>query len=347
MRRHGRHGKKFLLLGFLICFFSGGFYQYKNGRTGEVLGVQIWGQQSQAYYEAWESGFQELEEDVFQEDGKRDIEESVKSYLGMQQDPGETKLSGTREYADRRRGKEAEEKSAKGAEEEARRAGEEQLAEDGFVDLVPGDKVVYLTFDDGPCESTSRLLHVLDELGVKATFFVTGQYFGEEELLAQLREIVNRGHTLAVHTYSHQYKEIYASKEAFWEDYERMEALVEKASGRENRLFRFPGGSNTGQNVEIRQELLQTAEQRGLIYHDWNSFVGDTEGLSLQQMLEQAVGGVLPRSKSVMLLHNTPDKDEVIEILPQIVEQLRQEGYDFAVLDETVRPFQFARLPDA
>lgn len=326
MRRHGRHGKKFLLLGFLICFFSGGFYQYKNGRTGEVLGVQIWGQQSQAYYEAWESGFQELEEDVFQEDGKRDIEESVKSYLGMQQDPGETKLSGTREYADRRRGKEAE---------------------DGFVDLVPGDKVVYLTFDDGPCESTSQLLHVLDELGVKATFFVTGQYFGEEELLAQLREIVNRGHTLAVHTYSHQYKEIYASKEAFWEDYERMEALVERASGRENRLFRFPGGSNTGQNAEIRQELLHAAEQRGLIYHDWNSFVGDTEGLSSQQMLEQAVGGVLPRSKSVMLLHNTPDKDEVIEILPQIVERLRQEGYDFAVLDETVRPFQFARLPDA
>ncbi|MCI9135519.1 MAG: polysaccharide deacetylase, partial [Lachnospiraceae bacterium] len=220
-------------------------------------------------------------------------------------------------------------------------------AEDGFVDLVPGDKVVYLTFDDGPCESTSQLLHVLDELGVKATFFVTGQYFGEEELLAQLREIVNRGHTLAVHTYSHQYKEIYASKEAFWEDYERMEALVERASGRENRLFRFPGGSNTGQNAEIRQELLHAAEQRGLIYHDWNSFVGDTEGLSSQQMLEQAVGGVLPRSKSVMLLHNTPDKDEVIEILPQIVERLRQEGYDFAVLDETVRPFQFARLPDA
>lgn len=221
--------------------------------------------------------------------------------------------------------------------------GEEK--EDGFTDLAQGDKVVYLTFDDGPCESTSRLLDVLEELGVKATFFVTGQYFGEEELLARLQEIVRRGHTLAVHTYSHRYEEIYASKEAFWEDYEHMAALVERASGRENRLFRFPGGSNTGRNAEIRQELLQESRERGLIYHDWNSFVGDTEEASPQQMLEKAVGEVLLHQKSVMLLHNTPDKEAVIEILPQIVEKLRQEGYRFAELDETVRPFQFAVQP--
>ncbi|MCI8415970.1 MAG: polysaccharide deacetylase [Lachnospiraceae bacterium] len=326
---------------FLIAFFVWGFCWYERETLEQLPIFRSLGQRSEAYF--GENGEQEEkkgseEGNEQKEEREREEESGQGERNGWEEEKSQDGKKGQEENSQQREQAVGEKSSLKGEEVLP------GLSEDGFVDLAPGDKVVYLTFDDGPCDSTGQLLDVLEELQVPATFFVTGQYFQQEDLLKQLEEIYRKGHGLGVHTYSHRYEEIYASVETFFRDYDRMAALVEQVTGKRNRLLRFPGGSNTGKNVKIRQALLEAAGERDLIYHDWNSFVGDTEGLEPDQMLERAVGGVLGHAKSVMLLHNGPDKDAVIDILPQIVEQLRAEGYRFALLDETVRPFQFASV---
>ena len=213
-----------------------------------------------------------------------------------------------------------------------------------YQPLAEGDKVVYLTFDDGPCKTTPELLDVLDELGVKATFFVTAQFGEGETLEGYLKEISARGHEVAVHSYSHNYKEIYASVDAFLDDYKKMDDLILKATGKRSSVFRFPGGSNAGYNKAIRGALLEEMNSRGLVYHDWNAFNGDVEGANKTEMIHKAVKECSYTDKSVLLMHNIPGKDAVIESLPEIVKQLNAKGYRFATLDGTVKPFQFAKV---
>lgn len=214
-----------------------------------------------------------------------------------------------------------------------------------FSEIDPDDKVVYITFDDGPCKSTERLLDVLDDLGIKATFFVSAQYAEREELIRLMKETADRGHEVAVHGYSHKYKEIYSSVDAFIEDYKKIDDLIVEATGKRNSIYRFPGGSNTGYNSAIRKELIAEMDRRGFIYHDWNAHNGDSEGYGPEEQVERAVREVLYGNRKIVLMHNTPDKDSVIDVLPRIVNQLKDRGYRFDVIDETVKPIHF-ELPN-
>lgn len=219
---------------------------------------------------------------------------------------------------------------------------EMRVEKQAYVERTEGDKVVYLTFDDGPCGSTPKLLDVLDECGVKATFFVTAQFQDDETLVASMKQIYDRGHEVAVHSYSHDYKAIYRSVGDYLDDYKKMDDLIVEATGRRSKVFRFPGGSNAGFNSDIRDSLLREMNSRGFTYHDWNAFSGDAEGADAKAQVERAVTECLTNEKDVLLMHNTPDKDSTIEALPQIVSRLKERGYRFALLDDTVRPFQFA-----
>lgn len=210
-----------------------------------------------------------------------------------------------------------------------------------------GDKVVYLTFDDGPCASTERLLNVLDELDVKATFFVTGQYGTDEQVVEWIRLTKERGHVVAPHTYSHEYEAVYASLDAYLEDFKQIEKLITKGTGERTRLFRFPGGSNTGYNQKIREALLTKMTNDGYIYHDWNASNGDSEGYDDAGQVARALEECRTSGRAVLLMHNTPDKDMVIDVLPQIVNQLKAEGYRFAVLEATTEPIQFIKPGDS
>lgn len=215
-----------------------------------------------------------------------------------------------------------------------------------YIEHDPDDKVIYLTFDDGPCESTKTLLDKLDELGVKATFFVTAQFGGKDEILRDIQDMADRGNAVGVHTYCHNYKEIYSSVDAFLKDYQKMDEWIVEATGERSHIFRFPGGSNAGYNAKIRKPLLQEMDRRGFIYHDWNAHNGDSESVPPEKQAELAIEEASLGSKSVILMHNTPDKDATIEALPKIVTKLKELGYRFDILDETVRPFQFVSPED-
>lgn len=209
-----------------------------------------------------------------------------------------------------------------------------------------GDKVAYLTFDDGPCGSSQRLLDVLDELDVKATFFFTAQFMDHDGLVREIKDAYDRGHAVGVHTYSHDYKDIYSSVEAFLDDYKKMDDIILEATGVRSSIFRFPGGSNAGYNAGIRDTLIPEMTRRGFIYHDWNAYNGDSDGNGYDAQIHKAITETCYNDKSVILLHNTPDKDTVIDTMYKIIPKLRDKGYRFDVLDETVKPIQFIKEED-
>lgn len=215
-----------------------------------------------------------------------------------------------------------------------------------YEPLPEGKKAAYITFDDGPCKSTPELLKVLRKLNVKATFFVTAQYGSDEEVVEWLKQIKAEGHTIGVHSYSHRYNEIYSSVKKYLADYKKMDDLILEATGEHSRMFRFPGGSNTGYNASVREKVIQEMTSRGMVYYDWNAYNGDCDGFSKSEMVKKAVKEAGYRDKSIILMHNIPKKDQVIETMPAIVEGLRKKGYEFEALEGTVEPIQFIKAAE-
>lgn len=198
-----------------------------------------------------------------------------------------------------------------------------------------GIKRVYLTFDDGPSYNTAQILDVLAEYDVKATFFVTGDT--TEEQRALYSRIVEEGHSIGVHSYSHRYSEIYASEEAFFEDFYMMSDYVYDITGIRPTICRLPGGSsNTVSNIKMA-DVVNELEEQGVTCYDWNISGGDAEGhnLSANQIAYNVTGGIERFQTSVVLLHDGKDKGETIEALRLILEELTQrEDIEFLPITE-------------
>ena len=131
------------------------------------------------------------------------------------------------------------------------------------------EKTCYLTFDDGPSDNTLKILDILDKYKVKATFFVMGT--GK---LSYVKKIHDAGHTVALHTYSHDYSKIYRSQKAYFEDLEKIGAAVKKYTGEDAKVIRFPGGSSNTVSRSyckgIMTALSKETANRGYVYFDWN-----------------------------------------------------------------------------
>ena len=118
------------------------------------------------------------------------------------------------------------------------------VAEDESNKAQPGDQLkVYLTFDDGPSSNTAAILDTLAQYNVKATFFVVGKE--DEESQEMYKRIVNEGHTLGMHSYSHKYSVIYDSLENFEDDFTKIQNYLYDITGEDCHYYRFPGGSSS------------------------------------------------------------------------------------------------------
>ncbi len=201
-----------------------------------------------------------------------------------------------------------------------------------------GGRTVYLTFDDGPSYLTPQVLDILDRYQVKATFFVT--YTEKPEIVPYYNEIVKRGHTIAIHTASHEYSQIYSSIEAFAADFDKIYNYVRDLTGVSCQLYRFPGGSTTSLNLGIREQAKAWLTQRGMIYHDWNVVTGDGETVTAEEAYRNVVDNILPRTHPVVLLHDGVKKETTVEALPRIIETLKTWGFTFASLDPNVEPIR-------
>lgn len=217
--------------------------------------------------------------------------------------------------------------------------------ENDFAYKPREEKICYLTFDDGPStENTKRILDILQEYNVKATFFVVNKEGDEIESL--YKRIVKDGHTIGIHSASHDYAKIYKSVEAYLKDFNIISKRIEEVTGVKPDIFRFPGGSVNSYNADIYVPLAAEMLRRGYTYYDWNVSSGDASLtiLSKEAICKNVVNGMYDNGENIVLLHDSNEKDSTVEALPEIIETLSAQGYTFAKLDNKVRPIIFNYL---
>ncbi len=200
---------------------------------------------------------------------------------------------------------------------------------------------VYLTFDDGPSKYTDSILEYLKIYGIKATFFVIPD--GTDECAAKLRKIADAGHTIGIHTATHDYTKIYASVEAYLEDFKLAYDRVYDATGIKCNLFRFPGGSINDFNKEIRSDLIAEMTRRGFVYFDWNVDSSDALGATWTEMYNTVLKQTAAANRAVILMHDYNGGWNTILVLGGRVRALLDDkrGYKLDKLTEYVKPVQF------
>ncbi len=210
----------------------------------------------------------------------------------------------------------------------------------GFEE-VKAQKTVYLTFDDGPSNQTQKILDLLDTYGVKATFFVVGKQ--DDTSKAMLREIVKRGHSLGVHSYSHQYKNIYASVDAYMADFYQLYSYITEETGVTPTIFRFPGGSINGYNASFYQQIIAEMLRRGFVYYDWDVDSKDaTTKATTQTIVHNVLSQCTNKTHPIILMHDFNNTGKTLNALPTIIESLLKQGYTFEKLDNNIQPVIFA-----
>ena len=199
---------------------------------------------------------------------------------------------------------------------------------------------VYLTFDDGPSEHTNEILDILDDYGIKATFFVVGKE--DEASLAAYQRIVDEGHTIAMHSYSHKYSDIYSSLDAFQTDLERIQNLIYDTTGVECRYYRFPGGSSNKVSNTDMSAYISYLNAQGITYYDWNVSSGDatTQAFTADELVENVMADVVKYKTSIVLLHDSTAKTTTVQALPAMIEALQQSGAVILPIDEDTTVIQ-------
>lgn len=179
---------------------------------------------------------------------------------------------------------------------------------------------VYLTFDDGPSMNTDKILDILEEYGVKATFFVVGR----DGYNDQYRRIVEDGHTLGMHSYSHVYRDIYQSVDAYRQDLEKLHTYLYELTGVDSTIVRLPGGSSNTVSRDKIQDILAYLEQEGLTYYDWNVSSGDAASgyVSAQKIADNVLNHVKEHHTSIVLMHDASGKGTTVDALPIIIESI-------------------------
>ena len=214
----------------------------------------------------------------------------------------------------------------------------DNLAREGDVHQV------YLTFDDGPSDQTNEILDILDDYGVKATFFVNGRE--DEASIAAYKRIVEEGHTIAMHSYSHKYSEIYESIDAFKNDCLRIQNLIYDATGVECMYYRFPGGSSNRVSNADMSEYIQYLNDQGITYYDWNVSSGDatSQAFTADELVENVMKDVVKYKSSVVLLHDANTKTTTVQALPAMIESLQASGALILPIDENTRVIQHTSI---
>lgn len=207
--------------------------------------------------------------------------------------------------------------------------------------VTPKGGTIYLTFDDGPGPYTRQLLDVLKEYGVKATFFVCDKGATYNKIM---KDIVDEGHAIAIHSATHDYNKIYASEEAFFADLNAMSDIIYQYSGVRTTLMRFPGGSSnmvSKFNPGIMSRLTQMVEDQGYQYFDWNVDSDDAGGTRTADGVFYNVvhgkndtwRGCEDGNVSIVLQHDIHKYS--VEAVERIIQWGLENGYQFLALDST------------
>jgi peptidoglycan/xylan/chitin deacetylase (PgdA/CDA1 family) len=193
-------------------------------------------------------------------------------------------------------------------------------------------KRVFLTFDDGPSKSvTIPILDILKQNNVKATFFVLGS--NAERYPEIVKRAYQEGHYIANHSFTHVYSNIYSSPQAVLDEYNRTETAIKNAIGDQtynSRVFRFPGGTSGGKYANIKAEAVNLLNQNNVAHLDWNALTADAAGLdNVNDMMNYVETTMGNKNSVVILMHDIGTKKSTYELLPQLIQVLKEKGYVF------------------
>lgn len=213
-----------------------------------------------------------------------------------------------------------------------------------FLHRGEGEKTVFLTFDDGPStESTNKILDILKENDVKATFFVWGETLEQSQgQRDSLKRALEEGHAIGNHSYSHRYDILYPNGEVdydnFFEDFEKADKLLKEVLGEDfqTRVIRLPGGAMSWKGINKIKDKLK---EDNVAYVDWNVDSGDAASgpHSKEQILASIKEGVeylqsANINQVTILMHDTNPKVSTVEALPEVIAYLKEQGYQFKTL---------------
>lgn len=213
----------------------------------------------------------------------------------------------------------------------------ESVLEDNLKDkiatLAKGEeKIAYLTFDDGPTlRATPKVLEILKEEDVKATFFVIGKYVEKHpELVKQAYE---EGHYIANHGYDHSNKKLYASSESFINEVKNTDIAIGKALDIEHycsHIFRFPNGFMSPNNKSKKKEAVKLLTSMNYTYVDWNCLNNDSvKKYSKTQLLNNLKKSAKNKGTLIVLMHDTSDVNDTPSVLKESIQYLKSQGYEF------------------
>lgn len=199
------------------------------------------------------------------------------------------------------------------------------------------EKKVYITFDDGPTFITEKLLDVLKNENVKATFFVVGKEIEGREAI--LKRIYEEGHSIGLHTYSHNLRKIYGSKESFISEMTKTSDKIKEVTGTSPKIIRFPGGSSH----RLNESLLASIHENGFKVYDWTSDIYDGEypGLSVYRLTENAKKSKGNPLDVIILMHCNSNNKNTVRALPQIIKYYREKGYDILPIKEDTKEYYY------
>jgi peptidoglycan/xylan/chitin deacetylase (PgdA/CDA1 family) len=194
--------------------------------------------------------------------------------------------------------------------------------------VYAAEKVIYMTFDDGPSDRvTPKVLDILKKEKVPATFFIIGQQALSRKQI--VKRAADEGHTIGIHSYTHNYKQIYSSPESLLADIEKCNGVIKMITGRESTLYRFPGGS-----FNLSEKLTEVVSESGFTIVDWNCSLCDAEiyNPTPYQLYMSAINSAENKSKLVLLAHDSTTKLSTVDALSDIIHYFREKGYTFKAL---------------
>lgn len=187
-------------------------------------------------------------------------------------------------------------------------------------------KTICLTFDDGPTDSTTpKILDILRKEDIPATFFVIGRQISRRKEI--LQRTFDDGHAIGIHTYSHEYKQIYASSSALLGDIRRCQKSIREILPEWNSdLYRFPGGE-----AGLSESLVSAVKNAGYRICNWNASVEDavSPNASAEDLYNNAVRSAGEKNHVILLLHDGVGYRETVRALPKIIDYFRGKGYTF------------------
>lgn len=211
-------------------------------------------------------------------------------------------------------------------------------------------KKAYLTFDDGPSANTDLILDILEQYNVKGNFFVIGRF--SDAYKEQYRRILDDGHVMGMHSYSHSYNEIYESTDSFIADLNHVQYVIYEITGYTPSIYRFPGGSSNLVSPVSMYKFIEILDKRGIVYYDWNVNSGDADAARLekQQIIDNVFDGIKAledkeeRNEIMILFHDLSEKTTTVDALPAIIEGLQAQGYVIAPIDDYTKPIRHENI---